>query len=227
MYLRRKGLAAGGARSTHRDVRRAPPQILSRTPRRPGAALRTLAATEAGFSLIELLIVLSILALVLATLVGPMVTGQRVEAKVDNYATAQQDASTGLESMVAQIRQATTIFASSGNSVTMNVTLGAQQLLVSYECDIAQSGTPYRECMRVQTSQGGTLPSFASGQIVVTRLLNGTPSSPVFSWGPDPNAPYYMTATVDVPASAGQYYGLNHTIVFSDGALMRNLNVGN
>jgi hypothetical protein len=30
-----------------------------------------------------------------------------------------------------------------------------------------------------------------------------------------------------VPASGGNHLGLAHTIVFSDGALMRNLNVGN
>jgi hypothetical protein len=36
-----------------------------------------------------------------------------------------------------------------------------------------------------------------------------------------------MTATFEVPASNGQHYGLGHQIVFSDGTLMRNLNVGN
>jgi hypothetical protein len=49
----------------------------------------------------------------------------------------------------------------------------------------------------------------------------------VFSFEPDSVAPYYMTATVQVPASAGTTGGLSHTITFSDGALMRNENVGN
>ena len=63
--------------------------------------------------------------------------------------------------------------------------------------------------------------------VVARNLLNGTTSSPVFSFGPDPNAPYYMTATLVVPASDGKAYGLNHSIVLSDGTLMRNLNVSN
>ena len=55
----------------------------------------------------------------------------------------------------------------------------------------------------------------------------GTPVSGVFSFGPDPVAPYYMTATIQVPASGGMNGGLTHSIMFSDGALMRNMNVGN
>jgi hypothetical protein len=36
-----------------------------------------------------------------------------------------------------------------------------------------------------------------------------------------------MTATISVPASGGAAGGLTTTVVFSDGALMRNLIVGN
>ena len=77
----------------------------------------------------------------------------------------------------------------------MDVNLLGSPLQVYYECDIPQPGTSYRECVRVQSAVGATLPSLASGAVVVTNLLNGTPASPVFSFAPDP---------------------------FSDGALMRN-----
>jgi hypothetical protein len=36
-----------------------------------------------------------------------------------------------------------------------------------------------------------------------------------------------MTATLSVPASGGAAGGLTTSVVFSDGALMRNLNVDN
>jgi hypothetical protein len=109
----------------------------------------------------------------------------------------------------------------------MNVSLNGTSLLVQYECDIPQPGTSYRECVRVQAPVGGNLPSLSTGAVVVANLQNGTSTNPVFSWGPDPNAPYYMTATIQVPASGGNNIGLGHSLVFSDGALMRNLNVGN
>ena len=104
------------------------------------------------------------------------------------------------------------------------------------ECDINQGSTGYHECVRAQVTQGGTLPTMSqcisasppSGcSIVAQNLQNGTSASPVFTWGPDPNAPYYMTATIQVPASGGYHLGLTHSITLSDGALMRNLNVGN
>ena len=66
-----------------------------------------------------------------------------------------------------------------------------------------------------------------SGTIAITHLENGSSSDPVFSFGPDPVAPYYMTATIKVPASDGANGGLTHAIVLSDGALMRNENIGN
>jgi hypothetical protein len=129
--------------------------------------------------------------------------------------------------MVAQIRQATAILASGSNFVEMNVSLQGTALLVQYQCDVAQPGTAYRECVRVQAPAGGNLPPLSSGVPVVTNLQNGTSTNPVFSWGPDANSPYYMTATIQIPASAAKNIGLTHSIVFSDGALMRNLNVGN
>jgi hypothetical protein len=63
--------------------------------------------------------------------------------------------------------------------------------------------------------------------VAIANLVNGTVPDPVFSFAPDPISPYYMTATIKVPASGGAANGLTHSIVLSDGALMRNQNVGN
>lgn len=191
-----------------------------------------------GFSLIELLISMSLLGIVLGTLIIPLTTAQREQQRDQNYATEQQDANFGLESMVAQIRQATSLITTGPNEVEMNVTLSGAYLTVFYACDVAQPGTSYRECIRLQTSQGSTLPSISANcsgtystngcRVVLMNLTNGTTSNPVFSWGTDPNAPDYMSATIAVPASGGQAYdSMSHTIVFSDGALMRNLEIQN
>jgi hypothetical protein len=157
----------------------------------------------------------------------PLVVGQRAQQRNANYAFAQQEARTGLDSMVSQVRQAWSILSVSPNSVEMNVNLQGQAWHVFYECDVAQPGTAYHECVRLQTSVGSALPGLSSGTVVIRNLTNGTPTDPVFSFGPDPIAPYYMTATIKVPASDGQKSALNHSIVFSSGALMRNENVGN
>jgi prepilin-type N-terminal cleavage/methylation domain-containing protein len=187
---------------------------------------------EDGFTLVEVLVSISLLAVVLGLLMIPIVGSQRIERRDENYAYSQQEARTGIESMVAQIRQATAILSQpSQNAVVFNITLAGHALTVLYECDINQPNSPanttYHECVRAQTAQGGN-PNPSSGTVVARNLLNGGTTNPVFSFGPDPNAPYYMTATLEVPSSDGwNTYGLQHPIVLSDGTLMRNLNVAN
>jgi prepilin-type N-terminal cleavage/methylation domain-containing protein len=183
---------------------------------------------EDGFTLVEVLVSISLLAVVLGILMVPIVDSQRIETRDENYAYSQQEARTGVESMVAQIRQATAILSQpSDYAVVFNITISGQPLTVLYECDIAQPNSPYHECVRAQTAQGGN-PNASSGTVVARNLLN---TIPVFKFGPDPNAPYYMTATLEVPSSDGASsnptYALSHKIVLSDGTLMRNLNVAN
>jgi type II secretory pathway pseudopilin PulG len=182
---------------------------------------------ERGSSLIEILVGISLMVGVMGSLMGPMLGASHSQIRDANYAAAQDSARAGLDRMVAEIRQATAILASGPNFVEMNVSLGGTSLVVQYECDLGQAGTAYRECLRVQAPAGSSLPAMSTGRTMITNLIGGTTENPVFSWGPDPVAPYYMTATIAVPASGGNALGLTHSIVFSDGALMRNLNVGN
>ncbi len=189
---------------------------------------RSLAPAESGFTLIEVLMVAALLSLVVGALMAPIVLSQRIENRDANYAYSQQEARTGLDAMVSQVRQAWEIISTSANSVEMNVNLNGVAEHVLYECDVQQPGAPqYHECVRVQAAAGSALPPLTSGTIAITNLENGTSTDPVFSFGPDPVAPYYMTATIKVPTSDGANGGLTHAIVLSDGALMRNENVGN
>jgi type II secretory pathway pseudopilin PulG len=182
---------------------------------------------DRGFTIVEVLISIALLTFVVGAVMAALVLAQNEQVRDANYAYAQNDARTGLDQMVSQIRQATSINASGPNYIDMNVNLNGSAYRVGYECDITQTGTTYRECVRVQASSGASLPAFSGGTVEINQLTNGTVGSPVFSWGPDPVAPYYMTATVMVPASDSHNPGLTHSIVFSDGALMRNENVGN
>jgi prepilin-type N-terminal cleavage/methylation domain-containing protein len=184
-------------------------------------------ASEAGFTLIEMLVGVLMLSILMGTLMMPMMTSERIEKRDVNYAYAQQEARTGLDSMVSQIRQAYNILDTTANSIDFNIYLNSVAYRVYYECDVPQSGTSYRECVRLQVAAGSTLPPLTSGTVVIHNLTNGTTTDPVFTFAPDPAAPYYMTSTIKVPASDGVNGGLNHSIVFSDGALMRNENVGN
>ncbi|HEY2162142.1 MAG TPA: prepilin-type N-terminal cleavage/methylation domain-containing protein [Solirubrobacteraceae bacterium] len=186
-----------------------------------------IALSEAGFTMIEVLVVCLLMAVVLGALLAPVVISENRQLQDSRYSYSQQLARTGLEAMVSQIEQASAILSTTPNSVDMNVTWDGSALQVYFACDIRQPGTAYNECVRVQSAQGTALPPLSSGTTVIKNLLNGTGTSPVFSFAPDPIAPYYMTATVEVPASGGASSGLTNSIRFDDGALMRNLNIGN
>lgn len=184
-------------------------------------------ASQAGFTLVEILVVCLLLAVVIGAITTPLIVSANAGVADSNYSYAQEQARAGLDAMVSQIRQATSILSTTPNSIEMYITLHGTALEVYYECDIAQSGTSYRECIRVQAAQGATLPALTSGAVVLSNLTNATSSSPVFTFYPTSVSPYYMTATVDVPASHGAHGGLTNSIAFSDGALMRNLDIGN
>lgn len=174
-----------------------------------------------------MLMAAAITALVLGALMGPLVQAGRDQARETSYTYAQQRARTALNEIIRQVRQAWQVLAAGPNSVEFNLYQGGVDDVVYYECDVPQPNTSYRECVRLTAPAGSQLPSLSNGTVVVTNLLNGTATSPVFSFSPSPIAPYYMTATVQVPAAGGSHYGLAHPMTFSDGTLMRNLNVGN
>ncbi len=176
--------------------------------------------------LVELLVVLAMAVVVFATLVVPIITSQRVQSRDSAYAYAQQTARTGLDSMVHQIRQAYAVLSTTPNAIEFDVSLSGVDYHVYYECDVAQPGTSYRECLRLQAPAGAVLPALSTGTVTATNLTNGTLTDPVFAFAPDAISPTYVTATIKVSASGGANTGLTHSIVLSDGVLLRNQTVG-
>lgn len=185
-----------------------------------------MANQQAGFTLVEMLVAIVLLIIVCSALLDALVSSQRVQSRDAEYAFAQQNARTGLDSMVRQIRQAYAVLSTTPNAIEFNVSLNGVNYHVYYECDVAQPNTSYRECMRLQAPAGVVLPALSTGAVAVTNLTNGTPADPVFAFTPDAFSPTYVTATVKVPASGGTNGGLTHSIVLSDGVLLRNQSVG-
>jgi type II secretory pathway pseudopilin PulG len=192
-----------------------------------------LAREESGFALVELLAVIVILIVVLAALLGPLETAGSLTPKDVEYSNAVQEAGTGLQNMVKEVREAYNVVATTPNSVTFNAVLNGNDTLVMYACDQPYPNDPsnpyassYHRCLRVSTSTGSSLPAISTGQVVIDRLLNGTSADPVFTWTPSPITPTYVEAQVKVPARGALSAGLNHTITLDNGAFLRNNAIG-
>jgi type II secretory pathway pseudopilin PulG len=176
--------------------------------------------------LVEMLVVIALLVAVGGALMVPLITAQHVQARDSDYAYAQQTARAGLDGMVHQIRQAYAVLSTTPNSIEFDVSLAGTDYHVYYECDVPQPNTSYRECVRLQAAAGAALPPLSSATVVATNLTNGTLGDPVFTFAPDAFSPTYATATLKVPASGGVNGGLTHSIVLSNGVLLRNQTVG-
>ncbi|WP_249009822.1 hypothetical protein [Conexibacter sp. DBS9H8] len=214
--------------------------------RTPTFCLRVRAALweERGQSLFEVLIAALVTVIVLGSIGALLIASQRDQQKNASYDAAQGSAQTELDAMVTQIGAANNIIAASPNSVDMDVSIGGTDVQVYYECDIPIANGD-RSCVRLQTGVTDPLPPLSTATTVIPDITNGTTAAPVFSWTseapaptygtgttttPVPVTPDYVTATIDVPAADGvasPALTLNHTIAFSDGALIRNVIVQN
>ncbi len=180
-----------------------------------------------GFVLIELLVVATMLIAVLGATLTLLELGSRAENRDQRFAVEVAAGEAGLARMVHEIRQATSVTATTPNSIDFLVSSGGRSLRVLYECDVARAGTAYNECVRLSVAAGGVLPALAGAAVVVPRMTNGTPADPVFAFSPDPIAPTYVDATLRLPAADDlSHGGLAHSTVLDSGTYLRNLDVG-
>lgn len=197
-------------------------------------ALRRRLASESGFTLIEVLVVAAILAAVLTATLAPFEFEQKQTTKNVEYTRSVSDASTGLQNMMRELRQAYRVNSTTPNSVDFNAVINSSDLEIYYACDepYPNNGNAhwkeYRRCLRVSATTGSALPPISKGAIVIDRLVNGTSSAPVFTFKDSSGAintthPSYVEATIRVPSRGSLNNGLNHNIELSNGTAIPNL----
>jgi len=159
---------------------------------------------------------------VLGATLAPVVSSNHAEVRAAASQDQLQAASSQEASMLHEIPQAYGILSTTPNSIDFLAATGGVRQQVEYACDGAQPRTAFRECARLHGAVGAALPAPSTGAPVITNLLDGTPTNPVFGFNPNGFNPTYVTLHLEVPASAGSVYGLSHSIVLNDGAFLRN-----
>jgi Tfp pilus assembly protein PilE len=176
---------------------------------------------QAGFTVVEVLVAATISIGVLGSTLTPLAATQHAEISSASWSDQLQLAQAQESWMLREIRQAYAVLATTPNSIDFDVSIAGVQEQVYYQCDVAQPGTSYHECVRLQAAVGAPLPALSTGTVIVTDVSNG--STPVFGFSPDGYNPTYVSVHLEFPASNGSHYGLRHAIVVNDGAFLRNM----
>ena len=195
-------------------------------------------SSESGFSLAEVLAAMMIFAVLLGATVTFLNTAEITSSKDTETANATQEAQTGLDRMVRDLRQASSVVIADPN--TLDVTVGDKE--IRYQCGVADpTDSRYRRCVR-SAGAVGAVPPGTGGEVVVARLLNGTAERPVFTYtyppaaetdaddeaadpaDPDPAPqPTYVTMALAVPAAGERKGGYKHEVVLDTGFYLRNV----
>jgi prepilin-type N-terminal cleavage/methylation domain-containing protein len=192
----------------------------------PAAISRRL-RQEGGFSLIELLVVMSLFLFVMGAALSVMDTGGKAGPRDAERASAIREQQVGLYRMVRELRQAYRMVGSSKRSMEVLVRIARngshENRHVAYDCSEESPG----KCIRKETTIGQPLP--ATGEVVIDRVLNWTAASqPVFDFPDDASGgvtPAYVTVRVEVPAAGERPDGFRNKLTLEDGFFARNVHI--
>lgn len=175
---------------------------------------------EAGYALTELLMVISLLAVVLGAVLTLGDTAQQVAPKETERAQVIQEAQGGLHRMTKELRQTYANPTVTASTIEADVLTAGTTRTVSYECDQPHPTDPaYTRCLRY-------LGTSTDGEVIIDRVLNGASGSPtpVFTTT-DVDADGridYVRAVVEVAARGDLKNGYDNRVVLDDGFYMRN-----
>jgi prepilin-type N-terminal cleavage/methylation domain-containing protein len=169
---------------------------------------------EAGYTLIELMMVAALLVVVLGAVLALAETTQRIAPKETERAHVIREAQVGLDRMTRELRHAYAAPTVTGSTIQASVLgIGGITRTVRYDCDEAHpTESTYTRCLRQVLSSG----TWSTGEVVIDRVLNGTS---VFTATP----PDYVRAAVEVAARGDRKTGYTHRVILDDGFYMRNL----
>jgi prepilin-type N-terminal cleavage/methylation domain-containing protein len=193
--------------------------------------LRRVRGEEGGFTLIEVLVTVSLLAVVLGAALALSHTSGQVANKDIERAHSIEEVQNGIARMDRELRAATQLLTpasgASSNSIEflMRVRPAGGGLRVSrrvrYQCDVTSPSEPTRRaCYRYEgdpaASPGGT------GTLVVDGVVNGTSTEPVF--GANTTAPpTFLSIHLRRSAAGRLKNGYDYAIKLEHGVHLRNV----
>jgi Tfp pilus assembly protein PilV len=176
--------------------------------------LSRLRADQRGFTLIEQLVVAAGLIVILGAILGLLEVSQRLAPQDNERAHAVQEAQTGLERMVRELRHAESNVTVAAGTVTANVSSRGRNYAVTYDCTGFMPGSStQKRCVRTEAG---------NSSVVIERVINPA-ARPVFTQTLRNGVPSFIATRIEVPAAGTRIVGQKHRVVLEDGAYLRNV----
>ena len=159
------------------------------------ARLRVRMAAEDGWSLIELLVAMTVFLFVMGAALSLYEVGVKSAPKDTERAAAVREAQTGLSGMTREVRNAYDIVELTPNVIDFLATRKGVSKRIRYECGATDTDvTPaLKQCQRSEATltspNQDPLPATGTAREVIGRMLNGTAADPAFSYTMPPQEP--------------------------------------
>jgi type II secretory pathway pseudopilin PulG len=185
--------------------------------------MRRLGAEQAGWTLVELMVVVGLLGFVLAAVLSLFSATEKVAPEDAERAAAVRDAQVGIHTITRELRSAYQLDTTSPYYLSARLYVRGTNLTVAYDCSGAGADPTLGSCVRTVLSGGP-----ASNHVLVKAPVNkqgATPARPpVFTYTTRPDGRItYVNVHVETAVRAranGRYY---YRLPLNDGAYLRNL----
>jgi prepilin-type N-terminal cleavage/methylation domain-containing protein len=179
---------------------------------------------ESGFTLVELLITMTMLSGIMAALMGIFTTTGPVAGRDQSRALGIMDAQVGLAAMTRDLRQTTVINSAGASAIDFNATIGGVTQRIIYDCTTTDPGTSYKRCVKATSATVSLAPSLTGAKPVIARVANG--ATAVFTYSPVAS-PTFIGVHLEVPRDGGYkdpggVGGYQNNVSFDAGVYMPN-----
>ena len=181
----------------------------------------TLRSEQAGWTLVELLIVIALLAVVLTAILSLLDTSNKLSPQDQERGLAIREAQVGLHRMTVELRSAYALDSTQPYYLSAWVYTRGANKHVAFDCSGTAANPNYGQCIR--TVLNGTA---GQNAVLVKQLANkpGSPGSAVFSYTPRSDGKVtYIGVHADVPVRSSQTSRYTYTVPLNDGVYLRNL----
>jgi type II secretory pathway pseudopilin PulG len=174
--------------------------------------------SERGFTLVELMIAISLLMAVLAIAMPVLVQALRTEPKISNRAAKIGEARTLAERVTRELRQGGVV--NTATSTTISFRTYVRRTICGGNV-VSASNVPATRCRVTYTCSGGVCTRLEQSEAGTggspVRMVEGLLSDAVFTYYPTTTDPSYVTVRFALPAEGGE-----DAITVEDGAGLRN-----